>query len=96
MTQAYVKITKEHDKSRKEGISMGHCPIDHTVADVQKKLAEQQPYLPKELHEACQQFLTEDQDQETLNEVFHLLKKYDLASDEVKEERNAAFTQLFK
>ncbi len=74
---------------------MSNCPIDHTLEDVQKKLAEQQPFLPTALHEKCQQFLKEDRDQDTLNEVFHLLKKYDLASEEVKKERNAAFEQLF-
>lgn len=75
---------------------MSHCPIDHSLVDVQEKLAEQQAYLPKELHKKCQQFLTEARSQETLNEVFHLLKKYDLASNEVKAERNTAFEQLFK
>lgn len=75
---------------------MSHCPIDHSLADVQKKLGEQQAYLPVEIHDKCQQFLTETRSQETLNEVFHLLKKYDLASDEVKAERNKAFEELFK
>lgn len=74
---------------------MSNCPIDHTLEDVQKKLAEQQPFLPKELHKQCQQFLEEAHNQETLNEVFHLLKKYDLASDEVKEGRHVAFDTLF-
>lgn len=73
---------------------MSHCPIDHTLEDVKRKLAEQQPFLPGELHSQVQQFLEEEHRQQTLNEVFHLLKKYDLATDEVKEERNIAFQKM--
>lgn len=73
---------------------MKNCPIDHTMEDVQKKLAEQQPFMPSELHEACQEFLEKEQEQSVLNEIFHLLKKYDLASDEEKEKRNVAFLHL--
>lgn len=73
---------------------MSSCPIDHTVEDVKKKLAEQAPFLPTELHESCQQFLEKPQTQEALNEVFHLLKKYDLASDEEREKRQTAFWAL--
>ena len=67
---------------------MSRCRIDHSLEEVRKKLEEQQPFLPQELHSKCQHFLNEQLDQTTLNDVFHLLKKYDLASEEVREERN--------
>lgn len=69
---------------------MSQCSIDHSLEDVRKKLEEQQAFLPQALYEACSRFLDEQRDQETLNEVFHLLKKYDLASEEVREQRNAS------
>lgn len=73
---------------------MNKCTIDHSVDDVLKKLEEQKSYLPKELYEKCGQFLTKELDQSSLNELFHLLKKYDLASAEVREERNEALRQF--
>lgn len=73
---------------------MSSCSIDHSREDVEKKLAEQQPFLPPELHQQCQQFLDEKHDQHTLNEIFHLLKKYDLATEDVKRERQTALQQI--
>lgn len=81
-------------RNKERKISMSHCPIDHTQEDVQKKLTEQQPFLPEGLHQQIQVFLDEKLDQETLNEVFHLLKKYDLATTEVREERESALRKL--
>lgn len=75
---------------------MSSCPIDHTVEDVKKKLGEQQSFLPETLHGKCQTFLNEKHNQETLNKVFHLLKKYDLATDEVKKERENSLSELLK
>lgn len=73
---------------------MSKCTIDHTFEDVRSKLDDQKTYLPNELYEKCHQFLTKELDQSTLNELFHLLKKYDLAAVEVREERNEALRQL--
>ncbi|KXH81820.1 group-specific protein [Sporosarcina sp. HYO08] len=73
---------------------MSKCTIDHSIDDVRKKLEEQRTFLPKALYEKYLLFLNEQRDQATLNEVFHLLKKYDLASEEVREERNAGLRKL--
>ncbi|MHA6261327.1 hypothetical protein ACXYMX_15785 [Sporosarcina sp. CAU 1771] len=73
---------------------MSSCPIDHKVEDVRQKLEDQQPHLPKSLYEKCKQFLEQASDQSVLNEVFHLLKKYDLATDEVKNERNSKLEKV--
>jgi hypothetical protein len=67
---------------------MGRCNIDHTHADIVKKFKEQAAFLPNELAGKLEGFLNKDHDQHTLNEVFHLLKKYDLASEDEREARN--------
>ncbi|QRG65106.1 50S ribosomal protein L7ae [Brevibacillus choshinensis] len=71
---------------------MGECKLDHSVEDVQKKLAEQSPFLPQEKVEQLRAWLETKQSQEGLNELFHLLKKYDLATPEeraLREEKMA-------
>ena len=66
---------------------MGKCNIDHAVQDVQKKLTEQSAFLPNHLTEGLKAVLTDELGQDTLNEIFHLLKKYDLAGAEERKER---------
>ena len=73
---------------------MSRCSIDHSQNDVKQKLTEQQVWMPSELQNRCQLFLSKPLDQETLNEVFHLLKKYDLASETERGERNHRLDQL--
>lgn len=75
---------------------MSKCDIDHTRQDVLNKLAEQQAFMPKELVKSCESFLNGPVNQETLNEVFHLLKKYDLATGEERTERESKMHQLFQ
>lgn len=74
---------------------MSKCTIDHSLADVRNKLEEQRAFLPEELYKNGLLYLNAQRDQTTLNEVFHLLKKYDLASEEVREERNAGLQKFF-
>ncbi|MEH7108819.1 MULTISPECIES: hypothetical protein [Bacillaceae] len=66
---------------------MSECKLDHSAEDVQKKYESQAAFLPEEMKPLFQQFLAKEHTQEILNEVFHLLKKYDLASEEEKSER---------
>ena len=73
---------------------MSKCSMNHSLEDVGKKLEEQQRFLPQELHIKCQQFVNKQPNQMTLNEIFHLLKKYDLASEEVRRERDIGLEQL--
>ncbi|WP_088102058.1 group-specific protein [Halalkalibacter urbisdiaboli] len=75
---------------------MGECKLDHNVEDVFKKLEEQSSFLPNELYEGFQTFLQKKQPQTALNEAFHLLKKYDLASVEEREQRHNSIRELFK
>lgn len=73
---------------------MGECKIDHSQEDVMKKLESQQDYLPELLSKDLTLFLMSEPSQETLNELFHLLKKYDLASNEEQEQRNQKLKQF--
>lgn len=75
---------------------MGKCTIDHSYGDVMTKLECQSPYMPDELVQDTYRFLQQTITQETLNELFHLLKKYDLASEEVRQERNAGLQKLIR
>lgn len=66
---------------------MSECKLDHTPEDVQKKFEQQKEFLPDEMNSLFQSFFQEEHTQDILNEVFHLLKKFDLASGEERTER---------
>ncbi|MFD1737083.1 hypothetical protein ACFSCX_11020 [Bacillus salitolerans] len=73
---------------------MSPCNIDHSLEDVQNKLVEQLPFLPETLAQRCKLFLTTQINQHQLNELFHLLKKYDLSTDEEQIVRNRKIEEL--
>lgn len=73
---------------------MGTCNIDHSHEDVVTKLRSQEEFLPGELSQKIHHFLEKNHSQEKLNEVFHLLKKYDLAEESEREDRNKKFVAL--
>ncbi|MFD2991311.1 hypothetical protein ACFS5O_06695 [Fictibacillus nanhaiensis] len=75
---------------------MGKCTIDHTLEDVKQKLAEQSAFMPRELVIEVGDSLSDDSDQTYLNEVFHLLKKYDLVDESERETRNEKLSNLVK
>ncbi|WP_416729672.1 hypothetical protein [Fictibacillus sp. JL2B1089] len=75
---------------------MSKCTIDHTLEDVKQKLAEQSAFMPRELVMEVGDSLSDDSDQTYLNEVFHLLKKYDLADEIEREKRNGKLSDLVK
>ncbi|WP_425288593.1 hypothetical protein [Salibacterium halotolerans] len=75
---------------------MGSCPIDHSLDDVKQKLEDQKDVMPAALYHDTARFFHDEQPQSILNEGFHLLKKYDLAGQEEKENRNAALQQLLQ
>ena len=66
---------------------MSECKLNHSHEDVKNKFESQAEFLPLDLKEKFTLFFQKEHSQELLNEIFHLLKKYDLASDEEKEER---------
>ncbi|HFU7055781.1 hypothetical protein ACQVPW_12880 [Bacillus cereus] len=65
------------------------CNIDHSMEDVMNKLESQKSFLPEEIFKELKRFLQRNHSQEILNDIFHLLKKYDLVNEEERETRNA-------
>ncbi|MDQ7860371.1 hypothetical protein RCO48_02725 [Peribacillus frigoritolerans] len=45
-------------------------------------------FLPTQLSQTLDRYLEKGNSQETLNELFHLLKKYDLSTQEEQDSRN--------
>ncbi|RNB84440.1 group-specific protein [Brevibacillus fluminis] len=75
---------------------MGECRLNHSLQDVSSKLEEQKAYLPSDIVLQLQACLQQPLEQEILNQLFHLLKKYDLAEDAVRLERDAQFKTLLQ
>jgi citrate synthase len=75
--------------------NMSECKFDHTYDDVRKKYESQFEFLPKEMLPMFEQFFASRHPQQVLNELFHLLKKYDLISDKEREDRNKRIMRLF-
>lgn len=67
---------------------MSECKLNHSQEDVRSKYESQAEFLPVDMKPLFEQFLLKEHTQDLLNEVFHLLKKYDLVSEEEKNERN--------
>lgn len=74
---------------------MSICKLDHSKEDVNKKLSEQKPFLPEKIHDLTNNYLTLSPSQVKLNEIFHLLKKYDLATEEERMKRNSNLEKLY-
>lgn len=75
---------------------MSECKLDHSHEDVQQKYEQQKGYLPQEMLPLFEVFFREEHTQDILNEVFHLLKKYDLATEEEKEQRENRLNLVLK
>jgi hypothetical protein len=67
---------------------MSECKLNHSHEDVKNKYESQAAFLPEDIRRLFAAFFEKEHTQELLNEVFHLLKKYDLSSEEEKVERN--------
>ncbi|KKZ98964.1 hypothetical protein [Bacillus wiedmannii] len=72
------------------------CNIDHSMEDVMNKLESQKSFLPEVIFKELKGFLRGNHSQEILNDVFHLLKKYDLVSEEEREMRNTQLLLIIK
>lgn len=70
------------------------CPIDHTPEQVKEKLESQHPFLPTNIYDKAAGLLRQEQPQETLNDLFHLLKKYDLAEARERKSRDEKILAL--
>ncbi|MGG2936069.1 hypothetical protein ABEO66_18470 [Bacillus pacificus] len=72
------------------------CNIDHSIEDVMNKLESQKIFLSEDIFKGLKNFLQGNHSQEMLNDVFHLLKKYDLVSEEEREARNTQLLLIIK
>lgn len=77
-------------------INVSECKLNHSHADVKNKYESQAVYLPEDIKPLFGPFFAKEHSQDLLNEVFHLLKKYDLASEEEKNARNNQLYLLLK
>jgi hypothetical protein len=75
---------------------MGECRLNHSPEDVGNKLEEQAAFLPSDIFQGVQAALQKELTQDILNELFHLLKKYDLAEEAIRQERNGQFRGLLQ
>ncbi|WP_413376526.1 hypothetical protein [Alkalihalobacillus sp. 1P02AB] len=75
---------------------MSSCKLDHPLEDVKAKLASQQQFLPSALYQKCTAYLETERSQVALNELFHLLKKYDLADSHEQLSRNEKISKLIE
>lgn len=67
---------------------MSECKLDHSQEDVKQKYESLAEFLPEDMELLFEQFFAKEHTQDLLNDVFHLLKKYDLATETEKGERN--------
>ncbi|AJG91510.1 group-specific protein [Bacillus anthracis] len=72
------------------------CNIDHSIEDVMNKLESQKSFLSEDIFKGLKNFLQGNHSQKMLNDVFHLLKKYDLVSEEERETRNTQLLLIIK
>ncbi|GAB6425014.1 hypothetical protein bcgnr5390_47990 [Bacillus luti] len=72
------------------------CNIDHSIEDVMNKLESQKSFLSEEIFIGLKGFLQGNHSQEILNDIFHLLKKYDLVSEEERETRKAQLLHIIR
>lgn len=75
---------------------MSECKLNHSHDDVKNKYESQEAFLPEDMKPLFEQFFSNEHTQDLLNEVFHLLKKYDLASEDDRNERNNRLYMVLK
>jgi hypothetical protein len=75
---------------------MSECKLNHSQEDVRNKYESQESFLPDDMKPLFEQFFSKEHTQDLLNEVFHLLKKYDLASEEDRIERSNRLYMVLK
>ncbi|MEC2057503.1 group-specific protein [Peribacillus psychrosaccharolyticus] len=73
---------------------MSECKLNHSKSDVQNKYDQQEEYLPEDIRNLFQVFFKKEHSQSTINTVFHLLKKYDLAESSEQKRRNEQLKEI--
>jgi hypothetical protein len=84
----------DSNKQHGDGEKMSTCKLNHSNEDVIAKVELQKSHLPEKLAEGIFNLLQTNPSQVLLNELFHLLKKYDLSSPNEQDLRNNRLSQL--
>ncbi|MGG5252086.1 hypothetical protein ACQYAD_00800 [Neobacillus sp. SM06] len=75
---------------------MSECKLDHSAEEVKAKFESQKAFLPQEMYGLFASFFEKEHSQTDLNHVFHLLKKYDLATEEEKKARDQQLSERLR
>ena len=73
---------------------MDPSTVDHSLKDVSRSLERQSQYMPAHLYFQLEELLNWSLDQEVVNQLYALLKKYDVLTDIEREERNVSIQLL--
>ncbi len=73
---------------------MDPSTVDHSLKDVSRRLECQSQYMPAHLYFQLEELLHWSLDQEVVNQLYALLKKYDVLTDIEREERNVSIQLL--
>ncbi|WP_236634029.1 MULTISPECIES: hypothetical protein [Exiguobacterium] len=68
--------------------------VDHSLKDVSRRLERQSQCMPAHLYFQLEELLNWSLDQEVMNQLYALLKKYDVLTDIEREERNISIQLL--
>ncbi|WP_231557577.1 MULTISPECIES: hypothetical protein [Exiguobacterium] len=68
--------------------------VDHSLKDVSRRLERQSQYMPAHLYFQLEELLQWSLDQQVVNQLYALLKKYDVLTDIEREERNISIQLL--
>lgn len=73
---------------------MDPSTVDHSINDVSRRLERQSQCMPAHLYFQLEELLNWPLEQEVLNQLYALLKKYDVLTDIEREERNISMQML--
>ncbi|MCC9625154.1 MULTISPECIES: hypothetical protein [Exiguobacterium] len=68
--------------------------VDHSIEDVSRRLERQSQCMPAHLYFQLEELLNWSLEQEVVNQLYALLKKYDVLTDIEREERNISIQML--
>ncbi len=73
---------------------MDPSTVDHSIEDVSRRLERQSQCMPAHLYFQLEELLNWSLEQEVVNQLYALLKKYDVLTDIEREVRNISIQML--
>ncbi|HAL00412.1 MAG TPA: hypothetical protein DCP50_05465 [Exiguobacterium sp.] len=67
---------------------------DHSIEDVWRRLERQSQWMPAQFYYQFEELLSLHLEQPILNELYQVLKKYDVLTDIERDERNESIQML--